>query len=518
MVRICAAVMAALCIFLSSVAVAQDVTLQSRDGSIQLSGTLLGFDGQFYRIETQYGELTVDGTGVNCDGIGCPSLTDFVAELTVSGSATMGGVLMPALVEAFALREGLASSREALDGGAIRYTLAARDTGKPVGRFTFNNTSTDEGFADLLADDTDIVMALREIRPREVALAREAGLGDLTLANRSLVVALDAIVPIVSPRNPVDAVSLNDLARILAGDLTNWRELGGPDAPVVLHLRDRDSGVAQGLQDRLRRPIEAQLPDSAVRHTDNGSLARAVARDPFGIGMASFSETGNTKALVLTGRCGFQLRAARRTIKTEDYPLTAPLFLYLPARRLPALGRDFMAFAASETAQIVIRRAGFVDQASEEVPIDLQGDRIANAIQVAEPEQGLAELQRLVTTLRDWRRLTTSFRFEPGSARLDAQSRSNVRALARAFEEGVYDGRSLTFVGFSDGEGPAAANQEIARKRADAVRLAVIEAAETADLNRIEILTEAFGEAMPMACDDTEWGRQVNRRVEVWVR
>jgi phosphate transport system substrate-binding protein len=512
-----AACLAALSFFCSAAA-AQDVTLTSRDGAIELTGTLLGFDGQYYRVDTRYGELTIDGTGVNCAGVGCPSLTDYVAELTVSGSATMGTVLMPALVEAFALREGLASSRETLGPTEVRYTLSARGTGKPVGRFTFKVSSTDEGFADLLADEADIVMAVREIRPREVALAREAGLGDLTLANRSLVVALDAIVPIVSPVNPVDAVSLNDLARILAGDLTNWRELGGPDAPVVVHLRDRDSGVAQGLQDRLRRPVEAELPESALRHGSNERLARAVARDPFGIGMASFSEIGNTKPLVLTGPCGFQLRAARRTIKTEDYPLTAPMFLYLPARRLPALGRDFMAFAASDIAQIVIRRAGFVDQASEEVPVDLQGDRFANAIRMTEDAADLAELRRMTEVLADMRRLTTSFRFEPGSARLDAQSRSNVRALARAFEEGVYDGRSLIFVGFSDGDGPADANLEIARKRADAVRAAVLEAAVTADRDRIEIRSEAFGEAMPMACDDTAWGRQVNRRVEVWLR
>jgi len=46
----------------------------------------------------------------------------------------------------------------------------------------------------------------------------------------------------------------------------------------------------------------------------------------------------------------------------------------------------------------------------------------------------------------------------------------------------------------------------------------VVRAAETANLERIKLELEAFGEAMPMACDDTAWGRQVNRRVEVWVR
>jgi phosphate transport system substrate-binding protein len=265
------------------------------------------------------------------------------------------------------------------------------------------------------------------------------------------------------------------------------------------------------------QPEGLTLRDDVLRHKSNADLVAAVARDPFGIGLASFSDLGNTRPMVLTGNCGFQLRAARRTIKTEDYPLTSPMFLYLPARRLPALAREFLAFTRTQPAQIVIRRAGFVDQAPEEVPVDFQGDRFANAIRVAEGETGLTALRRMTETLADLRRLTTSFRFETGSARLDAQSRSNVQQLARALEAGAYDTRRLLFVGFSDGQGPAEPNLQIARRRAEAVRQAVLEAAETLDPDRLTITTEAFGEAMPMACDDTSWGRGVNRRVEVWL-
>ncbi|NVK59443.1 MAG: substrate-binding domain-containing protein [Rhodobacteraceae bacterium] len=496
---------------------AQDITLRSRDGGIELNGTLLGFDGEFYRVETRYGELTVDSSGVLCDGVGCPSLTDFVAEMRVSGSATIGDVLMPALIEGFALRNGLEAERLQLGDTSFRYELTDPAEDRVVGRFDFRISSTDAGFADLLADEADIVMALREIRDNEEALASEAGLGDLSHPNRSRVLALDAMIPVVAANNPVNALSLSDLARILSGRLSNWRELGGPDAPVVLHLRNAESGLSQGIEDRLLRPSGLELDGEIIRHAGNAALAEAVAGDPFGIGLASYSEIGNTKPLYITGSCGFQLRGRRAEIKTEDYPLTAPMFLYLPARRLPALARDFLAFTRSAPAQIVIRRAGFVDQAPEELALNLQGDRLANAIAVAEGEGGLALLQHMVTALAPMRRLTTSFRFEPGSVRLDAQSRSNVQQLARSLEAGEYDGRELVFVGFSDGQGDADANLEIARKRADAVRTAVEQAAEAADLDRIGMATEAFGEAMPMACDDTVWGRQVNRRVEVWV-
>ncbi|APX22465.1 MAG: cell envelope biogenesis protein OmpA [Rhodobacteraceae bacterium] len=517
MKTICAAVLAALCLFGGPLR-AQDITLRSRDGGIELSGTLLGFDGEFYRMETRYGELTVDSSGVLCEGVGCPSLTDFVAEMRVSGSAAIGDVLMPALVEGFALRNGLEAAREDSADGRFRYLLTDPSEDRVVGRFSFRSHTTNGGFADLLSDEADVVMALREVRPQEREQAEAAGLGDLSHPNRSRVLALDAMIPVVAHGNPVDAISLSALARMLSGRLVNWRALGGPDAPVVLHLRNAGSGLAQGLEDRLLRPSGLELNGEIVRHESNAVLSEAVADDPFGIGLASYSEIGNTKPLSLTGSCGFQLRGRRTAIKTEDYPLTAPIFLYMPARRLPALAREFLAYTRSPPAQIVIRRAGFVDQAPEEIEINAQGNRLANAIAVAQGQEGLGALQSMVTMLAPMRRLTTSFRFETGSVRLDAQSRSNVQQLARSLELGEYDGRRMVFVGFSDGQGPADDNLEIARARAEAVRDAVIGTAETADLDRLTLETVAFGEAMPMACDDTVWGRRVNRRVEVWLR
>lgn len=512
-----AAICAALC-FLggASRGFGQDVTLSSPDGAIEVSGNLLGFDGEFYRVETQFGELTVDGSGVRCDGPGCPSLSDFVAEVTFSGSSSMAEVLLPALIEGFALRNGYQTAREQFGGDQFEYTLSRE--GQLAARFIFLVSNTGEGFADLLADQADVVMALREIREAEHILAEEAGMGDLTHAQRGRVLALDAMVPIVAPSNPVQRISLTDLARAYAGEITNWSALGGPDAPIALHLPVTGSGLAQALEDKLLEPAQLGLAEGIRRHDRGSMLVRSVATDPFALGIASFAEIGTTRMLTLTGPCGFSLSAGRRSIKTEDYPLTAPMFLYLPAHRLPRVARDFLTYVRGPAAQIVIRRAGFVDQAPERVPLAIQGERLTNAIKAAGSDIGLEELQRMVATFDGLQRLTMSFRFEAGSSRPDAQSRNNIDLLAREIEAGVYDGARLIFVGFSDGEGPAEGNREIALKRAETVRQAVEQAAETANLERIDLETEAFGEALPIACDDSEWGRQANRRVEVWVR
>lgn len=497
---------------------AQDVTLTSHDGAVEITGTLLGYDGEFYRVSTQFGELTVDGSGVLCDGPGCPNLSNFVAEIVFSGSSTMAEVLLPALIEGFALRNGLRTERVELGNARFEYSLISAQSGLRVGRFLFHVSNSDKGFADLLANEADIVMALREIRPTERSLAYEAGMGDMTAHSRSRVLALDAMVPVVAPDNPVRSISTPQLAQVFAGQITNWADLGGPDAPISLHLPEAGSGMALALEDRLLHDGNLQLAKDVRRYMRSSALARAVVVDPFAIGLASFAESGPARALTLTGECGYSLSASRRTIKTEDYPLTSPMFLYLPARRLPKLAREFLRYMRSPAAQFVVRRSGFVDQAPEEISINVQGDRFANAIQSAGSEISLEQLQEMIQTLGPMSRLTTSFRFETGSTRPDAQSRANIAQLARALEAGTYDARRLMFVGFSDGEGPAAGNQRIARKRANTVRDAVLRAAETANIDRVSIEVAAFGEALPMACDDSDWGRQVNRRVEVWVR
>lgn len=513
-----AAIFAAL--FLCSIAArgfAADVTLTSRDGSVEVVGDLLSYDGEFYRVDSVYGILTVDGSGVICDGPGCPDISAFVAQFTISGSRTMGEVLMPALVEAFAARNNYVVSRRVVDDTHFAYALAEPDTGQLAAQIRFRVTSTSEGFADLLANEADLVLSIRPASGLERTMAQEAGVGDLGDPRRGLIVALDGIVPIVAPSNPLVALSIKTLAEIFSGRVVNWSQIEGEDAPIVLHLRDDSSGLAQEFQQRVLGSDEFALPPGIVRHDSNSALADAVARDPFAIGIAPYSELGNAVALDIAGTCGMTTAADEMSIKAEDYPLTAPLFIFTPARRLPVLAREFLAFVRSSAAQPVVDRAGFVDLRLRRIPVAGQGERLANAIQAAGEEITVTELKRMVRLMDGTSRLSLSFRFQIGGSALDPQSQSNVDILAQHLESGGLDGQRVIFVGFSDGEGPAPTNLTLARKRAETVRTAVLAAATTVDKSRLKLSVDAFGEAMPMACDDTEWGRQVNRRVEVWV-
>ena len=517
---------------------AQDVVLTSRDGAIELSGTLLGFNGEFYRVDTVYGELTVDGSGVTCDGPGCPSLTDYIAQVRLSGARELGQVLMPALLEAFAGQNHLSAILKTIDDSHFTYVLKDRHSNKTQAEFHFQLSTAEEGFADLIADNAEISMSTREIRPAEKRRLEEGQPHDLPYS-REYVLALDALVPVTMPDHPVHKISLKNLALAFGGQLTNWRDLGGPDAPIALYLLNRTSGASQSVTDRILKPANQDIADSVTRIPDGKDLDLRVSRDPLALALMPHSYMRFSQPMQIFGECGVSLGVDPRMIKTQDYPLTAPIFLYMPMHRLPKIAREFLSYTSTDSAQAVIERAGFINQTLKEVPLNQQGDRLVQAVSVAgtssvdvaagqavdttkssEPNTGttLKDLQTMLNFLAPLRRVTMSFRFLSGSSQLDAQSRANIQRLAMVLESGAYDGRQLAFVGFSDGLGPASSNLEIAQKRAETVRDAVFKIAEAVNLDRINITTTAFGEAMPMACDNTEWGRDVNRRVEIWVR
>ena len=97
-----AAGFAALLFIFAGPAVAQDVTLTSRDGALAISGRLQGFDGEFYRVDSAYGPLTVDAAGVICDGPACPDLTAPKSVIRMVGAADPGRQMLPPLIAAFA--------------------------------------------------------------------------------------------------------------------------------------------------------------------------------------------------------------------------------------------------------------------------------------------------------------------------------------------------------------------------------------------------------------------------------
>ena len=473
-------------------AMAQDVTLIAREGGIVLSGSLQGFDGEFYRIETSYGTLTVDGQGVICEGPACPDLVVPRAVIRIVGDSDPAVALLPPLFHAFAESRGL---------------IYEQQGGDPVLARILDPDSREE-----LA-----VISFQPLPPPIASAAVEAGEADLKLSFQpdpeftAHSLAMDALVAIVAPDNPTPEISTVDLVRVLAGEINNWSAIGGPDMPIVLHALQSDLDMQIALSERFGAPL-----DTAVLHPDQDSLAKAVALDPWAIGITGRANILPAREIPLTDSCGFPLLPTPLSVKAEDYPLALPVTLLAPKRRLPLMTREFLEFLRTPIAQEVIAGSGYIDRSATRGPMTEDGLRLINAIQGAGDDITLADLKRLVGIMDGADRLSLTFRFEDGTSTLDTTSQDNLADLAQLIASGTFRNEKMMLVGFSDGSGAAEVNLALSLERAAKV---VQELAAIAPDLAMESLpaVEGFGEALPMACDETAIGRHLNRRVELWL-
>lgn len=485
--------LAVLCAALSipGLATAQDVTLVAREGGIVLTGTLQGYDGEFYRIDTAYGLLTVDGQGVICEGPACPDLIAPKAVMRIVGSPDAAD-LLPALFQAFARARGLVY--ETVAGPGFQARVLDPESRKDLAEVSFTPMAPELATAALQDGAADLKLAFR---------------AEPDLVNHS--VAMDALVVLVAPDNPTPEISTVELAQILAGEVDNWAQVGGPDMPIVLHALAQEADLQRALGERLGTQDMA-----AVRHPDLATLARAVAMDPWAVAISGRSEIAPARRMPLTDSCGFPLLPTALAIKAEDYPLALPVMLLTPKRRLPLLTREFLDFLRTPEAQAAVSAAGFVDRSASRQPMTADGLRLINAIQGAGEDVTLDDLKRLAGIMDGADRVSLTFRFEDGSSTLDAQSQDNLVDLAQLIAVGQFRDQKLVLAGFSDGSGAAQANLALSVERAATVAQELATVAP--DLAPADLpVVEGFGEALPMACDETAIGRQLNRRVELWV-
>ena len=338
-----------------------DLTLTSHDGALRLDGQFLSFDGEFLRIETEHGPVTVESAGFNCDGSGCPDLKAIEISASVVGSDDLVTRLFPALLEGFALREGLLVQRRFVSDTDISLQLIDPKTGNSVARFGVQATTHRKSQAMLAARQADFAF-LQAPTDQNV---------------RQDIVALDGVVPVVSPENPLATISFDTLSRLLSGKTRDWSDQGRASSAVTLHLPSNNVAISL-LSERTNSKVA-----NATRHDDPDALADAVAADDGAIGVTTLSRIGNAVPVVLVGGCGIAAPATPSSLKTEDYPLTLPLYIARSNGRHPGLVRSFMKFTLSDVAQPWVRAAGYTDQSIGLIPFNRQGDRIARAIPVA---------------------------------------------------------------------------------------------------------------------------------------
>lgn len=431
----------------TSAALAEEVTLTAKDGSLEITGAFLDYDGAVYRLDTIYGPLTINADRVTCLGDACPPLDVSYPTISISGAPLLGDALIPILLEGFAAQSGLSARRT--DQGPDRYAYQLTDAvGEIKGVFEVHVSSTEEGFADVLANEADIILAARPINDTEHRRAFDASLGDLRDAKRSQVIALTSLIPVIAPGQIVETVSLQDLERILVGDIKNWSELGGSDAPIEVHLPSSNSGPHQALKALLGG---ADLAETAIDHPDFGSLVDAVAGTENALGITTFDTKGRIQPLEILDGCGVPIRSRPVTLKTGHYPWTLPLLAYTSERRLPKLARDFLNHTASVKTEDQVRQLGFTRPSIELITTGIEAPRLSSAVLSTEGEAEFGDLQEVVKALSTAGRLSLTFRLSADGV-FDVQSLSNQQPLFDIIRVGLLSERSVSIVHF----GPSA--------------------------------------------------------------
>lgn len=174
-------------------------------------------------------------------------------------------------------------------------------------------------------------------------------------------VAWDALVVVVNKNNPVDSISFKQLQKIYVGQITNWNELGGNDAPIELYERKGNiSGVGRTLRELVFANYKQEFK-AKFSVKSSGPLEKGILKNINGIGTTGISSAKrrDLKILKLDGK-----EPSYENIKNGEYLLYRPLYLVtLTPRQSSEKVKKFISYALSREGKAIIRKAGTVPYA-----------------------------------------------------------------------------------------------------------------------------------------------------------
>ncbi len=431
--------------------------------------------------------------------------------LRLSGSNTIGAVLVPRLVDAWLVSLGatgvtLEQRRDAA-GALIPEMVVKGKLGERSVAVEVRAHGSANAFIHLLDGSADIGMASRPVNTSEKEKLLKV-MGDMTSRNSEHIIGLDGIAVIVAPGNPIDRIAIGELARIFRGEVTDWSQIGAGNGPIRVYARDAQSGTYDTFKALVIK--EGALVADARRYEDTEQLESAVAQDAGAIGFVGLPYVKAAKSLLVSdGVNTLALAPTVITVKKEDYALSRRLYLYTASNPGKPVIRDFVNFIQTNRGQDVVKAVGFVDQIID----DFNQPKRTRASASARPCQLSAEWpgsrNAYCDSVASKSDIGTTFRFIIGSDKLDNRANEDVQRLLRVLAE--HPAGRLTLIGFSDNTGSYARNLELSNARAIAVKTAL----RSVGIEAVDAI--AFGQELPVADNGTNSGRERNRRVEVWV-
>ena len=204
--------------------------------------------------------------------------------------------------------------------------------------------------------------------------AAKNGSADLGMSSRNLKaseqepelkevkVALDGIAVVVNPKNTLQALTAEQVSSIYKGDITNWKQVGGEDKPIVTITRDTASGTRGAFEDimKLKKKISGQkvsaISQRAQVANGNGALKTMVASNPYAIGYISLGTVDNSvHALPVDG-----VEASVENVKNGSYKVARPFLVLYKEGKLSAETQKFLDWTLTPEAQSLVDNNGYI--------------------------------------------------------------------------------------------------------------------------------------------------------------
>ena len=233
--------------------------------------------------------------------------------------------------------DGSTSMQEVINGLGEAFT-----TENPGVKFTYNPTGSSSGITAVSEGRCDIGLSSRALKDEEAA----------TLTGTTL--ALDGIAVIVNKNNPVSDLSLEQIAKIYTGEITNWSQVGGQDGEIVLIGREAGSGTRDGFESITETE---DLCKYRQELTSTGDVIATVSQNPLAIGYASLSAVDDDiKALTVGG-----VAPTEATVQDGSYVIQRPFVLVTrTGEKLSDVAQAFFDYITSDAASSVISDMGAV--------------------------------------------------------------------------------------------------------------------------------------------------------------
>jgi phosphate transport system substrate-binding protein len=218
----------------------------------------------------------------------------------------------------------------------------------PGVQISLSGGGSGEGIKALLDKTTNIANSSREIKKEEITLAETNGVKPV-----AHVVAYDAIIPVVHPKNKVKDLSIDQLSQIYQGKITNWKEVGGDDLKIVVISRDSSSGTFETWDHFVMK--KTKVTPQAQMLASNGAIVTAVSKNRYAIGYLGMGYVNKSlKPVQVNGKT-----ATVQTALSKEYPLSRELYMYTDGEPKGEVAK-FIAFVKSADGQKIVAKEGFV--------------------------------------------------------------------------------------------------------------------------------------------------------------